>query len=53
MLQVVSSRPGRDENQKWWFPPRFNPKGLYKTVPNVTWKNDTFTVTARYENDMI
>ena len=21
MLQVVSSHPGRDENQKWWFYP--------------------------------
>ena len=27
MLQVVSSRPGRDESQKWWFAPFLTPQG--------------------------
>ena len=30
MLQVVSSRPGRDKSQKWWFPPVLTPKDYTK-----------------------
>ena len=61
MLQVVLSRPGRDESQKWWFPPVLTPKDytkleIYRKLSNCNLigpsrdvKKNTFTVTARCE----